>query len=562
MTNRGFNFTILMPILIIAFLLYGAEGILQNGYAQSKADITWSELRVEPGQMVSASFRGLTVKPEDLRFWIDGNPIKIRFDVVQTGGNANTLEDDLVVAQQFIPIIEPGEYKISLGTQEKETSEPQILTILPTIPKHEKELVAEVLAVGLRLIARDIAAVSRSGNAGFHYYQEQAINPSATESLHSELSNFIESAPHSIRKEYTALSKEHEAGIQAMLVNMQILPALEQLFGREKIEHGSSLDPHTKYLLYVEMNSLVLHEFGERFSLLQSAINRLNEKDGILQFYSKGILVREMPLERTLEDISPLWEVLKKTKIDLLSYLEKNGPESDGDDPRDTPRPMIYGEEINGEDSCRVKVQCHWALARGPRTGWLSKILLRQRHCAFYTRINAAPQPMLGHHIKSSPFTAQIETLPFSSDAGFYEKQSDYWDLWDSYKVPANSCALAQCLRNKSSEYDIFTERPYKAFTDGQKYTTSVHSNSSSFIGAMVESCSIPSPKPGFGNISTTPLIRMDYTEGFVGWHYWQRAEPPVEFWKQVSSAKTPPTIHPYSPKWLIELHFKLWWYL
>lgn len=517
---------------------YGANGAWQ---------VTWSELQVEPGQMVSAQFRGLDFAPENLRFWLNGEPVKVRFDVVETGGQVDTLADDLVVAQQFIPILEPGKYEIALGNEDVILARPQLLTVALGEPKRDSEQIAETLAVGFRLIARDIAAVSRPGKGGFNYYSERAFRSSTAENLHNRLETLIEVLPGVIREEYAALPGEYAAGIQAMLVNMQIVPALEELLEQRAPGKVSWTEANRRYLLYVEMNTLVLHEFGQRFELLRWAIDHLPERDPAM-------------LGNTLRELASLWDLFKETKEDLLAYLEEVGFGDDGDDPRDTPPPIIFGEEIDKEDSCRVKIQCHWGAARGPITGWISKALVGQRHCAFYTRIDSEGQPMLGHHIQGSLFTVRIETKIFSSDAGFLELQSDYWDHWDSYSAPIDSCALATCLRGMVNEFDAIRERPYKAFADGKHFTTAVHSNSSSFIGALVDSCTVPSPTPTLGNSSNRPLVRRDYKEGFAGWHYWERAKPPAEFWKQVSSAKTPPTIHPYSPNWLIQLQYKLWW--
>lgn len=548
MTIRRYTLACLMYVAITSLSVGAAERISDDDGAERDWEVTWSELRVEPGQMVSAQFRGLDIEPEYLRFWLDDKPLKVRFDVVETGGDVNTLADDLVVAQQFVPILEPGKYEIGLGTVDGKFGRLRQLTVVASAPKRDKELIAETLAIGFRLIARDIAAVSRPGNAGFRYYSERAIQDSTTESLQRKLETLVENVPNTIREEYAALPIEYEARIQAMLVNMQILPALEQLLEQEKPEHVSWIEAKTRYLLYVEMNTLVLYEFGQRFELLRSAIDRLSTTDSA-------------PLGETLRGLASLWDLFKQTKLDLLAYLEKEGRDDDGDDPRDTPPPLIFGEEIDDEASCRVKVQCHWGVAVGPISGWLSKVLIGQRHCAFYTRIDSDPQPKLGHHIQGSLHTAKIETRSFNTDAGFLELQSDYWDHWDSYTTTVDHCALAQCLRGKVVEFDAITERPYKAFADGKHPTTLVHSNSSSFIGALVDSCAVPSPTPTLGNISARPLVRTDYKQGFAGWHYWERAKPPAEFWKQVSSAKTPPTIHPYSPGWLIALQFKLWWY-
>lgn len=541
--------TLVIPMCIaFAPLSVRAAEKLSDAYgAERDWEVTWSELRIEPGQMVSAQFRGLDIEPENLRFWLNGEPLKVRFDVVETGGQVDTLADDLVVAQQFIPILEPEEYEIALGNAEGIFSRPQRLTVVLGEPKRGREQIAETLAVGFRLIARDIAAVSHPGKAGFNYYSERAFQSATVNDLHRKLETLIETVPSLIREEYASLPSEQEAGIQAMLVNMQIVPALEQLLEPGKPGKVSWIEAKRRYLLYVEMNTLVLHEFGQRFELLRWAIEHLGERD-------------PLPLENSLRELAALWDLFRETKEDLWAYLQEVGNEDDGDDPRDTPPPLMFGEEIDKKLSCRVKVQCHWGAATGPITGWLSKTLIGQRHCAFYTRIDSDPQPMLGHHIQGSLFTVRIETKIFSSDAGFSELQSDYWDHWDSDSAPIDSCPLAICLRGKVAEFDAIRERPYKAFADGMDRTTSVHSNSSSFIGALVDSCAVPSPTPALGNLAWGSLIRMDFHQGFAGWHYWQRAKPPAEFWKQVSSAKTPPTIYPYSPNWFNQLQFKLWW--
>lgn len=540
LTKRFIMFLRSLFVLLFVISLPGYSAVTPN--SSEITDVVWSDLEVEPGQIVSVQFVGLTTKPEDLRFWINGKSFKVAFEVVETAGKVDTLSDDLVVAFQYIPILIPGEYGIGIGNLEGSFIEPQALTVIPVEPKYEKKQVAETLATGFRLIARDIAGASRKGKAGFGYYSEKALRPATISSFNDELKVMIEDMPSLIRKDYGVLPRRQETQIQAMLVNMDILPALEQILNGKQPETIPWIDPKEKYLMYIDINTSALYAFGERFKLLELAISYSAERD-------------QRALRDMLGGLEPLWVLLKNTKIDLLEYSRKYPEEDDGDDPRDTPPPTIYGEEIDAEDMCRVKVQCHWGLASGAVSAWLSKKIIGQRHCAIFTRIDTAQPVRMGHHIQGNGFTGHIETSQFQSDAGYKEIYPDYWDHWDSFSNPVNSCPIAECLRAKTSQYDTtFRDRPYKGMADGNSATRAVHPNSTSYIGAMVDSCSVPSPTPRIGVMHYNPLFRWDFKQGFTGWHYWKRAEPPVEYWQTVSSAKRR-TGFSYT-----KLGYWLWW--
>lgn len=221
-----------------------------------------------------------------------------------------------------------------------------------------------------------------------------------------------------------------------------------------------------------------------------------------------------------------------------------NGGGGDKKDPRDEPPPVLYGEEIDYQLACRVKIQWHWAAAiddEGLFSGVGPGMLLQQKHFGVFTRISDDPAPRLGHHIQGKGLigtkSGVLVQEGFLSDEGFREIWADYIDLYDSateqpYKSEEEICAMARCLRRESAAYGALGPRPYTTLADYTMiFLTERHPNSSSFVGAIVEACGVPCARP-------RDTVSFEYVDHSIGWHYWKRARDRGKGdWKHLHSA-------------------------
>lgn len=197
---------------------------------------------------------------------------------------------------------------------------------------------------------------------------------------------------------------------------------------------------------------------------------------------------------------------------------DKDNLDETGDDPRDTPPPNFYGEEVDGEQICRVILQCQNALqiARtwGPSLPGLT-VIADIRHCGWYTYIPDAEPKRIGFHIQpgDSLNKGRLQALTFFSDRGFKELSITYrFAPYDSQPRDNNrACKIARCIRLNSWAYGVKGDRDYQAFNQ-------LRPNSNSFIGAIAKRCSISS--------RNFPSSSSDGK--YPGWNYWRRTGPNV----------------------------------
>ncbi len=211
--------------------------------------------------------------------------------------------------------------------------------------------------------------------------------------------------------------------------------------------------------------------------------------------------------------------------------------DDDGDDPRDTPPPNFYGEEIDGEQICRTKLQCHNAMqfvrAWGPNLPGLT-VLADVRHCGWYTFIPDADPSRIGFHIQSgdSLSKGRLQALVFFSDRGFQELSITYrFTPYDSQPTDnSRSCEIARCIRRNSWAYGARGDRDYQALDQ-------LRPNSNSYIGAMARRCSITS--------NEFPVANSDGK--YPGWNYWRNTGPNVRRpdWLRVQRYSTGPSDRP-----------------
>ena len=185
----------------------------------------------------------------------------------------------------------------------------------------------------------------------------------------------------------------------------------------------------------------------------------------------------------------------------------------DSDDPRDAPPPEIFGEEIEGQ-SCRVKLQCRWAVPVSRRLaglGWFRN----SYHCGWYTFIPSAEPKRIGFHLTGPWFadfgesrTGWVEAWTFTSDRGWEEFSLTFRFLeYDSQRDGhPDACEAARCLRRESWAYAAWGERPYEVM--GQRLP-----NSNSFLGAVADRCGLTMP----------PLPQFPAEGQVPGWFYWRK---------------------------------------
>jgi len=198
---------------------------------------------------------------------------------------------------------------------------------------------------------------------------------------------------------------------------------------------------------------------------------------------------------------------------------------NDGDDPRDTPPPEIFGEEIDTDMVCRVKIQCRWATAKLYYPPVASVISIRNKHCGYFTYIPGAGVERLGTHVQpgvgtgthgGSLLNGHVEALVFQSDRGFQELSWSYKFLpYDNVRDNSDNkppvCAMAKCIRENSWKYHLLDARPYTPFGSDKP-------NSNSFIGAMKKACNVPA-----SNLPTYVRGGGDQEGNYAGLHYWDK---------------------------------------
>lgn len=165
--------------------------------------------------------------------------------------------------------------------------------------------------------------------------------------------------------------------------------------------------------------------------------------------------------------------------------------DEEGDDPRDTPPPNLYGEEIDSQ-TCRVKLQCRWGMSTQYYTAIAPGFLYGAKHCGYFTYIPSATPERLGTHVQpgtgGSPasgsfLNGHVQGLIFISDRGFQEYSWAY--KFVPYDVQGkDACDIATCVRRISWDYSLRDARPYNALAWRKP-------NSNSFIGVVRDHCDI-----------------------------------------------------------------------
>ena len=187
-----------------------------------------------------------------------------------------------------------------------------------------------------------------------------------------------------------------------------------------------------------------------------------------------------------------------------------------GDDPRDDDPPATFGEEVDGGRTCRVMLQCRWAV---PLTRRLvgAGLLANAHHCGWYSYIPGGDPERVGFHLAGEtvpllePATGLlgwIEAWVFRSDRGWEEFHGTFRFLrYDSQRDgPAPACDLARCIRREALAYARLGARPYDIFGSSQP-------NSNSFLGAVAMACGLDGP----------PLPSYPDADRLTGWFYWRK---------------------------------------
>lgn len=76
--------------------------------------------------------------------------------------------------------------------------------------------------------------------------------------------------------------------------------------------------------MYLDSNSLVLDEMGQRFALFKWALGHSGADPGSIQ--------------KSIASLDPLWDLFRRFKADLFEFVDNTEREPDGTDPREALR--------------------------------------------------------------------------------------------------------------------------------------------------------------------------------------------------------------------------------
>lgn len=193
--------------------------------------------QLEPGQNMSLTIADIDIDPRAAVLWvfgdqIDGGRVRVPIWHVFESTKYEDAVGNQLVFQQHIPVMAPGVYTISVGTENEPRSNAVPVEVITPERRMSKEDAARIWSQGLALLASSTREMIENQDGQLVAFRDQVLGPAVLERL-GEVFDQLETVSGIAGEEYLALDDEVEKQLQALLHNLGLLPLFEAMLAAE-----------------------------------------------------------------------------------------------------------------------------------------------------------------------------------------------------------------------------------------------------------------------------------------------------------------------------------------
>lgn len=295
-------YSMMLLLLVLAVGCNVSEGGEESGGIPPKPPSViegdWTLLQpdpyvVEPGMSFEMTVTGLTVPPSDVVLWLENDialyPRSMR--LVKDGGDDDSYADDTYAFEQFVPYVQAGSHRLSLGTVDAtHTGEALLYVVIPE-RRLPRETVASVIQTGLtRTLASIRSHTFESTNPEQKAFMEARFGAEGVQALRDVLDG-TEEVAKTFSADYMKLEPTQERALQAMLYNTGLLhwaePKLDEIYFQKQGTTAQALKVTGPF----DANAHPIHQSFFELDLTSAIAGAAGEAVGIVEiaFAATGV---------------------------------------------------------------------------------------------------------------------------------------------------------------------------------------------------------------------------------------------------------------------------------